>query len=70
MEYTVVIWEVDGKGQLSSLNTGSPFTETLVFAPEIIQKLVESVLDVQDARETLHCHGLSDGIFTLLKGLS
>lgn len=59
-------WE----GQLSSLNTGSPHTETLAFAGEIIEKLVEPMPGVPDVRETFHCHGFSDGISTVLKGLS
>lgn len=70
MWYTVVIRELGGKCQLGSLNTGSPFAETLVLAREIIEKLVKPMPDVQDVRETFHGHGLSDGIFTVLKGLS
>lgn len=49
--YTVVIRELGGKCQLGSLHTGSSFTETLVFAWEIIEELVKPMLDVQDVRD-------------------
>lgn len=52
------------------LTPQATLTETLVFARESTEKLVKPAPDVQDVRETFHCHGLSDGIFTVLKVLS